>query len=146
MQHETLFFSPIIDHRVDPAIAITDNDAWIICHYGNRTCQCTTKGWELCVTWKDHSTSWIPLKDLKISNPLQVAEYALAHDIAGEPALAWWINDRLKHQDCIISAVGHCYIKKTHKFGIELPRLLKGSWKLIEKLALPSGMMLFKKK
>eukprot|EP00978_Attheya_sp_CCMP212_P012584 scaffold31458_cov32-Attheya_sp.AAC.1 len=25
----------------------------------------TTKGWEICVQWKDGSTDWISLKDLK---------------------------------------------------------------------------------
>ena len=36
----------------------------------NRT---TTKGWELHVRWHDGSTDWIPLKDLKHSNPIEVS-------------------------------------------------------------------------
>ena len=46
----------------------------------------TTKGWQLLVQWKDGSTSWTPLKDLKESNPVEVAEYAVANKIADEPA------------------------------------------------------------
>jgi hypothetical protein len=34
-------------------------------------------GWKLCVLWKDGSTSWEQLKDLKHGFPVQAAEYAL---------------------------------------------------------------------
>ncbi len=64
-----------------------------------------TKGWKFCVEWKDKSTSWIPLKDLKTSNPLQVAQYAIAHNIVGEPAFSWWVHDVIKLKDQIISAI-----------------------------------------
>jgi hypothetical protein len=37
----------------------------------------STKGWKLCVTWRDGSTSWEPLYRLKESNPVNVAEYAV---------------------------------------------------------------------
>ena len=45
----------------------------------------TTKGWQLLVQWKDRSTSWTLLKDLKESNPNDVAEYAVANKIADAP-------------------------------------------------------------
>jgi hypothetical protein len=93
---ETLLFHEIIDHRVDRNIALDADNAWIISHNGNKSRRRTTQGWELCVEWKDGSTSWIPLKDLKTSNPIQVGEYAIAHNIANEPAFAWWIYDVLK--------------------------------------------------
>jgi hypothetical protein len=38
------------------------------------------------VLWKDKSTSWVKLKDLKESNPVELAEYAVANWIAEEPA------------------------------------------------------------
>ncbi len=37
-----------------------------------------TRGGKLLVAWLDGSTDWIPLKDLKESNPVEVAEYAVA--------------------------------------------------------------------
>ena len=46
----------------------------------------TTKGWQLLVQWKDGSSSWTPLKDLKESNPVEVAKYAVANKIAKETA------------------------------------------------------------
>ena len=51
----------------------------------------TTRGWELLVQWKDGSVSWEKLKDLKESNPVEVAEYAVANRIVEEPAFTWLV-------------------------------------------------------
>ena len=45
---------------------------------------------------KDGSTSWEALKDLKESNPVEVAEYAVGAKIVSEPAFAWWVPFTLK--------------------------------------------------
>ena len=51
----------------------------------------TKKGWSLCIEWKDGSTtSWEQLASLKESNPMEVADYAIAHGIDAKPAFAWW--------------------------------------------------------
>ena len=47
----------------------------------------TTKGWMLCVQWKDKSMSWEKLSDMKESYPVEVAEYATALGIQDEPPL-----------------------------------------------------------
>jgi hypothetical protein len=82
----------------------------------------TTIGWDLLIQWKDGTTSWEPLKNLKESNPVQVAEFAVLNKIADEPAFAWWIKDVLRRRDRIISKVKTRYWKKTHKYGFELPK------------------------
>jgi hypothetical protein len=46
---------------------------------GRKVRKRTTKGWELLVKWKDGTTTWIPLKDLKETNPVELAEYAIAN-------------------------------------------------------------------
>lgn len=46
----------------------------------------TTKGWQLYVQWKDGSVSWVKLKDLKESFPIELADYAIAEGIDKEPA------------------------------------------------------------
>ena len=51
----------------------------------------TTKDWEFLAKWKDASTNWISLKDMKESHTPQVAEYAVASRIDQEPAFAWWV-------------------------------------------------------
>jgi hypothetical protein len=43
------------------------------------------------IEWKDGMTDWLPLKDLKESYPVQVAEYAVANKFAKQPAFAWWV-------------------------------------------------------
>ena len=60
----------------------------------------TTKGVEVLVQWKDERTTWVTLKDMKNSYPLQMAKYAVQQCIVGDPVLAWWIQhvlDKLNH-------------------------------------------------
>jgi hypothetical protein len=49
----------------------------------------TTVGWKFLVEWDNNARQWIDLKILKESNPVQVAEYAIARNIGEEPAFAW---------------------------------------------------------
>jgi ribosomal protein L31E len=85
----------------------------------------STRGWKLlCVEWRDGSTSWESLADLKESNPVEVAEYAIAKGIDQEPAFAWWVPFTVRRRNRIIAAVklNKRYHKRTHKFGIEVPK------------------------
>jgi hypothetical protein len=84
----------------------------------------TTRGWFLLVEWKDGSTSWEKLADLKESNPIEVAEYPVAQGIQDEPAFAWWVPYVLKRCDYIISKINTTYHKRTHKYGIEVPKTI----------------------
>jgi hypothetical protein len=43
--------------------------------------------------------------DLKESNPIEAAKYAVARGIKDEPAFASWVNFTLKKTEHIISAV-----------------------------------------
>jgi hypothetical protein len=61
----------IIDHRTD-GHAVTPAEMYIK-HGRNKKVRKTTKGWHLCVEWKDGTTSWERLSDLKESNPVEVA-------------------------------------------------------------------------
>ena len=50
-----------------------------------------------------------------------------------EPAFNWWVPHVLRKCDRIISAVAKhsaCYLKRTHKFGIEIPRTVKEALEL----------------
>ena len=80
--------------------------------------------------WKDGSSDWVLLADLKESFPVKLAEYATAVGIADEPAFAWWIKDVLQKQDWIISKVKLRYWKTTHKFGICLPHTVEEAYKI----------------
>jgi hypothetical protein len=65
--------------------------------------------------------SWVKLKDLKASNPVELAEYAVTNQIAEEPAFKWWVSNTLHKQNLIISKVKKKYWQMTHKFGCKLP-------------------------
>jgi hypothetical protein len=75
----------------------------------------------LCVGWKDGTTSWERLADIKESNPVDVAEYAVGKDLQDKPAFVWWVPHVLKKRHHIISSVMKRYLKRNHKFGIEIP-------------------------
>jgi hypothetical protein len=62
---------------------------------------------------------------LKESNPVEVAEYATKVGIADEAAFAWWVPYTLRKRDAIISLVKARVLKRTHKYGVEIPRTVK---------------------
>jgi hypothetical protein len=47
-------------------------------HNGNIHPHRTTKGYQLCIKWKDGSTPWEHLKDIKESFPTLVAKFAIS--------------------------------------------------------------------
>ena len=94
---------------------------WINTKSGRRKRQ-TTVGWRFRVKWKDGTNTWVPLKDLKESNPVEIAEYVTARGISDEPAFAWWVPHTLRKRDIIVAAVTTRVRKSSHKYGIEIPR------------------------
>jgi hypothetical protein len=78
----------IMDHKND-YMAIDIANGAVTSAGGNVKPKITTQGWQLLVLWKDKLTSWVKLKDLKVSNPIELAEYAVANQIVEEPAFKW---------------------------------------------------------
>ena len=117
----TTMMEGIIDYKKDEASAVSKTDAFIVTRRGNKHRRKTTQGWKLLISWKDGSETWIPLKDMKESHPIEVAEFAKARGIADEPAFAWWVPWTLRKRDVIISSVKNRIRKTTHKYGIEMP-------------------------
>jgi hypothetical protein len=101
-----------------------------VSHNGNVHPHRTTKGIKLCIKWKDGSTSWENLKDLKESYPLQVAEFALSQQLTELPAFSWWVKDMLKCKEMFIKAVKTRYLKCTHKYGIQLPKTIPEAYEI----------------
>ena len=127
----------IIDCKSDSS-AVTKENAFVVTKRGKRSLRQTTIGWKFQVLWKDGTKQWIPLKVMKESNPVEVAEFVTARGIADEPAFAWWVPFTLKKRDCIIAAVNSRVIKRTHKFGLEVPRSIEHA---LQQMATPSGKM-----
>ena len=71
---------------------------------------------------------WKKLSKLKAPHPVQTAEFATAQGINDKPAFNWWVKHGLKKRDRIIASVRMWqsrYLKKSHKFGIELLKTVK---------------------
>jgi hypothetical protein len=115
--HHNLLLSEIMDHKKDNTVVPISSGMT----RSAEVPKITTRGWKLPCQWKDGLTSWEHLKDIKESNLIEVAEYAVANRIAKEPAFKWWVSKVLKCRNHIISKVKNCFWRTTHKFGIKLP-------------------------
>ena len=93
-----MIFKEIVDHRVADT-AIKKEDGFTVGFNSNVHHKKTTCGWDICVEWRDGSTSWLPLKDVKDANPLELAQYAIANQISEEPAFKWWVQDILMKKE-----------------------------------------------
>jgi len=103
----------IIGHEKD-ASAISKDDESV---------RFTTKGWRLQVLWKDGSSSLVPLREMKDAYLVQTAEYAVTHKLDQEPAFKWWTPYVLRKKQRIIEKLGKKkYWRRTHKYGVELPK------------------------
>ena len=133
--HQVLMFDSVLDHKKDDT-ALNKLTQVFVDGQGRKRYKRSTKGWFLCVQWKDGSTSWEKLADFKECYPVQVAEYALARGIDHEPAFNWWVKHTLRKRDSIISLVQRRqtrYLKKTSKFGVELPKTVAEALELDKK-------------
>jgi hypothetical protein len=88
--YQYLILDEITDHRKDNS-AISISDGMIRSAHGSMKPKVTTRGWELLVQFRDGSLEWVKLKDIKESNPIEVAEYAVANRLVEEPAFKWWV-------------------------------------------------------
>ena len=112
-------FGSLLDHKTDGhALSVADQDVVVRRRSSKRK---TTKGWHLCVQWKDLKTAWERLSELKESHPIEFSEYSLAQGIIHEPDLNWWVTHVLEKREAIISTLKDTssrVVKKDIKFGI----------------------------
>jgi hypothetical protein len=119
--HRELLMDEIIGHRTD-GNEVQEPDAFVESKNGVKRRVHTTVGWEINILWRDGTTTWSKLKDVKESYPVQVAEYTVANDISHLPAFQWWVPYTLKKRDRIIAKTKTSYWQKTHKYGLEVPK------------------------
>ena len=65
-------------------------DAFVIIKSGTKRRKNKIEGWEVYIQWKDISTTWNKIKDIKDSYPLQMVGYAVNNIILEEQAFTWW--------------------------------------------------------
>ena len=78
---EHLKFKNIIDHRKNGS-ALNMENGFIHLKNGQKKCKPTTRGWQVLVEWKDDTTTWMDMKDVKEASPIELAEYAIANQIS----------------------------------------------------------------
>ena len=119
--HHYQFLQKITDHKKDRS-AIPISDGTIRSHNGNIVPKKTTRGWDLLAEWNYISSRWIPLKYLKVSNPIELAKYASRNRLDVKPAVKWWVRDAIIRRKSIIDKVKAKYWHTTHKFGMRVPK------------------------
>ena len=85
---------------------------------------------ELCIEWRDWSTSWEQLSDIKEAYPVLVAKYSTTQELIEEPAFAWWFPYVLRKRDRIIAGVKAQVLKKRFTYGFEVPEIVAWAIKL----------------
>ena len=131
-RNQYVMFDSIVDFRRSTT-ALCYADQKVLKADGRSFMRRTTAGWNICIQWKDGSTSWEKLSDLKESHPVECAEYALSQDLMNEHAFNWWVGFVLKKREHIISLVrkrNTCYLKRNEIFGIALPKNVKEALQL----------------
>jgi hypothetical protein len=86
--NQYLLLQEITDHQSDNS-AIPILEGTVCSANGLQKPKKTMRRWFLLVQWRDGSVSWEKLVDLKASNPVEVAEYAVANRLVKEPAFKW---------------------------------------------------------
>jgi hypothetical protein len=71
--YDTVIFSHIIGHDYAPTKEVVTPFSK------------STKGWSVCVEWKDGTTAWHPMTEIKNTFPIQLAEYAMANNLQDKP-------------------------------------------------------------
>ena len=118
--HYTVTLKQILDHRRE-GNAVSKEQRFITMRNGQRKLRQSTVGWKFFVEYTDGSSQWVALKDLKETNPVQVAEYVVARKIDDQVAFAWWVPYTLRKKSSIIASVKARAKRKTHKYGFEIP-------------------------
>ena len=88
----------------------------------------TTEGWEICALWKDGSTDWITLKDLKQSYPTELSDFSQLHGIHEEADFACWIPYIERKIKVMISKLRSKYWQRTYKYVINISKSVNESY------------------
>jgi hypothetical protein len=97
--NQFLLLKEITDHKKDHTAILISGEGTVRQGANGQEKPNKGTGWSLLVQWKDGSISWENLKDLKVSNAVEVAEYAIAKRLVEEPAFKWWVPHVLRRAD-----------------------------------------------
>ena len=78
----------ITDHKCGGS-AIPKSDKYYNMKQGTKRQQFTTIGWQFLVKWKDGRKSWVKLRDLNKSNPMDLSKYATDRGVKYKLIVYW---------------------------------------------------------
>ena len=90
----------------------------------------TTIEWVLEVKFNDVTLIRIPLKNLKDSNPVELAEYTVSNNVDYETTFKWQLMGVICKQDQVIVKVKETYYRIVHKFVIQVPKMVDEAYKI----------------
>ena len=70
------------------------------------------------------------LKDAKEASMIELSEYAVAKNTDDEPDSVWWVHYIFNKLDRIIAKDKTKYWRKTHNYGVRLPKTAAEALKL----------------
>ena len=100
--HEYVMFDSLVDFRRSDD-ALRPEDQKVLKADGRSYMRRTTAGWELCVLWKDGSTTWENLSEMKESYPIECAEYAVSQSLQEDPTFNYWVSHVLKSVSLLLN-------------------------------------------
>ena len=125
-RNEYLLLDALVDYGKDNnVISLTEQQTRI---HGRPIAWKTTAGQPICCQWKDSSTSWDELLNLKESHLVQTAKFAVVQLIDHKPSFNWWVKHVLQKRDTITASIRKQqtrYLKKCHKCGIEISKTVE---------------------
>ena len=80
--------------------------------------------------WRDGSTSWLPLKEIKETKGVELARYGKDNHLLDEPAFAWWAPHILRKESRLIKNTVLRHKRRGHKFGIKVPTTIEEALEL----------------
>ena len=93
--YNQVMLDEIIDHKLHRREVHSD-DTYVIHNDKKHQCK-TTKGWKLCVQWKDGSTSWEPLVNMINAYSIVTEEYIVVDE--HQAAFSWWVCYMVKQKN-----------------------------------------------
>ena len=104
---------------------IKKEDGWCAFENNVKKRKITTRGWKILVEWNNGTQSWLPLYNVKQSNPVELAEYAISRGIADEPVFAWWVPHVLRKRNHFIRKLKTVIKNNQLKYGLRVPKTVK---------------------
>ena len=89
--NRSVLYEDILDVGTD-GTQVLQQDAFVTTSSITQLRVTIKKVWEVNLKWKDGSTTWNKLNDIKDSYPVQLLEYAAENRISEEPAFSWWFK------------------------------------------------------